>query len=366
MSVKLRNGVVMPALAVATYYDDIEPALLIPSEMQPPSINALDVDKAVEAGYRHFDFSMASLRNLEEVLQALQNSIEQKKVCREELFLSCKVCPIWIEQEDGTFDYDEETFETPHDKLAQYLENKVVQEITGALERANFDQFDLVILQSAGDPRSKVAEDNREFLICGWRALQCLYNKKLARAIGTCNWNEDQLYSLLREDFQHHPMINQIHGSIYSRYLFVEKICQQFGIPIAAHSPFGFIYREIDPKDDKKLDVAFDEIVVCMAEEYDKTPEELAIKYLMQEDYAGLLLPLASVVSNKILGRDLLKSVALWKISDDDKELLTTQNLKTQTWTWSEVTNCVAPNYLDLVDKSCLKKKQDTNVKDDN
>lgn len=45
---------------------------------------------------------------------------------------------------------------------------------------------------------------------------------------------------------------------------FHRKIFQQLGIPIVAHSPFGFIYRDL--KDNKTFDVAGDAIVKSMSE----------------------------------------------------------------------------------------------------
>jgi diketogulonate reductase-like aldo/keto reductase len=147
-------------------------------------------------------------------------------------------------------------------------------------------------------------------------------------------------------------MVHQVHGSVFSQHMGIRNLYVIHGIPLVAHSPFGFKHRVDSPEKDKILDIKSNYVVSLMCKKYDRTSEEIAIKYLIQHGYVGVLLPLKSATGNgtKDASDKAFQTsnddTLMWQMDKKDLEQLDGENGYTQTWTLSKVTNCVSPTYV--------------------
>ncbi|WP_304457952.1 aldo/keto reductase [Alicyclobacillus sendaiensis] len=218
-TVTLNNGVKMPWLGLGVYKaqagDEVEQAIRF----------------AFEAGYRHID-TAAFYANEESVGKAVRES----GLPRSEVFVTTKV---W--NTDQGYDQTLRAFEA-------------------SLKRLGFEYVDLYLVHWP------VSGKYRET----WRALERIYDEKLARAIGVSNF---QIHHL--EDILAHsnvvPAVNQVEYHPLLTQEPLRQFCRDHGIQLEAWSP---IMRG-------NLDIP---VLQELAEKYHKTPAQIVLRWDLQNE----------------------------------------------------------------------------------
>lgn len=228
-TLKLNNGVVMPALGLGVF-------------QTPPEETRAAVAAALDAGYRHID-TAAAYGNEREVGEAIRDS----GVAREEVFLETKV---WI----SDYGYDE----TLHafDKSAGKL---------------GVDQIDLLILHQA-------LPSDFDKTIAAYRALERLLADGKVRAIGVSNFMVDHLRALL-DATNVVPAVNQLEIHPYFQQREVQDFDTEHGILNQAWSPIGGITFYRDSGHTSALE---DPTITGIAETHGKSPAQVMLRWGLQ------------------------------------------------------------------------------------
>lgn len=193
------------------------------------------VTAALEYGYRSID--TASLYGNE---AGIGRAIAASGVPRSEIFLTSKV---WNDEQG--FDATLAAFER-------------------SLTRLGTDYLDLYLVHW---PRERTHET--------WRALERLYAEGAARAIGVCNHLEHHLEALLAVA-EVPPMIDQYEFHPWLHQPSLRAYCQAHGIVVEAWAPL------------MKGRVAEVPELVAIAAAHDKTPAQVAIRWLLQLDVVAI------------------------------------------------------------------------------
>ncbi|KAG2497704.1 hypothetical protein HYH03_004441 [Edaphochlamys debaryana] len=196
-SLKLRNGVELPAVGLGTFRLMGEEAVVA-------------VQAALGAGLRHID--TASIYKNE---AAIREALAASGLPREEVFITSKVSP--YEQGRG----------------------KAREAVEGILERLGTDYLDLCLIHWPGVARKPATSPiHAEKRAETWADLEALYKEGRLRAIGVSNYEEGHLRGLLA-GAEVAPMVNQfeVHPRRQRREL--RAFCQEHGITVVAYSSLG-------------------------------------------------------------------------------------------------------------------------------
>lgn len=202
-TVRLNNGVEMPVLGFGT----------MPSQW---GIKANEqfiktVETAIKVGYRNIDTAVVYF-NEAEVGEAIQRSIHNGTVKREELFISTK---LW--NTDRGYDLTLKAFDA-------------------SMSRLGLDYLDLYLIHTPAVLRWHT--DWAEINLSTWKAFERLYKEGRIRAIGVSNFLPHHLQSLMeRADIC--PMVNQIEVHPGFNSATTVNFCKEHGIAIEAWGPFG-------------------------------------------------------------------------------------------------------------------------------
>lgn len=162
---------------------------------------------AIEAGYRHIDTAASYGNDF-----AVGKAIKKCQIPREELFITNK---LWMS--------------------ARGFED-AVNFCKRTLKMMKLDYLDEYLIHW---PASKSRDENWEEINAEtWRAMEALHQEGLVKLIGTSNFYEEHLRSLMKY-CSIKPMVNQIefHPGNYQNNLLT--YCQQNGMIIEAWSPLG-------------------------------------------------------------------------------------------------------------------------------
>jgi diketogulonate reductase-like aldo/keto reductase len=228
-TLKLNNGVAMPALGLGVY-------------QTPPEETRDAVRAALDAGYRHID-TAAAYGNERQVGEAVHSAgLDQSKV-----FLETK---IWI----NDYGYDEtlHAFEKSARKLG-------------------VEQIDLLILHQA-----LPSAFNRT--LGAYRALETLLGNDKVRAIGVSNFMVEHLRALL-DRATVVPAVNQIECHPYFQQRDVLDFGAEHGILTQAWSPIGGITFYRDGNHGSTLD---DPVIAGIAADHRKTPAQVMLRWGLQ------------------------------------------------------------------------------------
>ncbi|MFW5913494.1 MAG: aldo/keto reductase [Bacillota bacterium] len=195
--------------------------------------------KAIEKGYRLID--TAAMYDNE---TSVGRAIKESRVPREELFVTSKLM-FDVKTYDGALDAFKDT-----------------------MRRLNLDYLDLYLIHAPapiGESGSKYDNANIEV----WKAFEKLYKEGRIRAIGISNFNERELRNLINHtDIV--PHVNQIPFHIGLDQEPLLDYCKQENILVEAYSPLD------------KGRVLKDEIVKDIAHKYDRTPAQIALRYIVE------------------------------------------------------------------------------------
>ena len=230
----LSNGVRIPKMGLGTWF-----------------INDKDVVGAVKEaarlGYRHIDTAQAYGNE-----SGVGEGIRACSAKREEMFVTTKLAA----------------------EVKSY--NEALASIDDSLKKLGLDYIDLMIIHSP-KPWAKFLEDepyfegNRE----AWRALEEAYKAGKLRAIGLSNFERVDIDKILAS-CSVRPMVNQILAHISNTPIELIRYNQDKDILVEAYSPFG--HGELFKNEE----------VAAIAEKYDVSVSQLAIRYCLQLDMLPL------------------------------------------------------------------------------
>ena len=229
-TVKLNNGVVMPALGLGVF-------------QTPAEETRAAVEAALAAGYRHID-TAASYGNERQVAEAVHSS----GLDRSEVFLETK---IWIS--DYGYDSTLHGFEKSARKLG-------------------VDQIDLLILHQP-------LPSDFEATLGAYRGLETLLADGKVRAIGVSNFMVEHLSTLL-DRASVVPAVNQIEVHPYFAQADVQAVNAEHGIVTQAWSPIGGITFYRDGQHSSTLE---DPVIGGIAKAHDKTPAQVMLRWHLQQ-----------------------------------------------------------------------------------
>ena len=230
---RLANGVKMPKVGFGTW------------QIKPGDDAYQAVSQALSVGYRHIDTAQG-YGNEESVGKAIHDS----GIPREDIFLTTKL-------ESHIKDYD--------GALAACEES---------LKKLSVDYVDLIIIHAPW-PWSEMGKDCKEGNIEAFRALETLYERKQARAIGVSNFSVEDLENIVAHN-DVVPHVNQIGYFIGIDQSKTINYCNEHNIFVQAYSPLGIGYL---------LD---NEVVNEAAKALGKTPAQICLRYLLQKGVAPL------------------------------------------------------------------------------
>ena len=193
------------------------------------------VQEALEMGYRHLDTAMAY-----ENEAAIGRAIAQSDVDREDIFLATKIkgYPEFLE----------------YDRLLRAAE--------GCLKRLDTDTIDLLLIHWW----NPVADMERTFA-----AVDRLVDEGKVEHIGVSNFSVPQLRRAM--NVSDSPIVtNQIEYHPYWDNSDIVQFCQQQNIIVTAYSPLA------------EGRVVGDETMQAIGERHGKTPAQVAIRWLIQQE----------------------------------------------------------------------------------
>ncbi|MGN8820916.1 aldo/keto reductase [Atopobiaceae bacterium HCP3S3_A4] len=225
----LSNGVVVPQLALGTWFIDDDKA-------------AEAVHEAVKIGYRHVDTAQAYANE-----RGVGEGVRTAGIPREELFVTTKVAAEHKDYESAARSIDE------------------------SLAAMGLDYLDMMIIHSPQPWVEVNQSDDRYFEgnLEAWRALTDAYKAGKIRAIGVSNFQKEDIDNIW-DNAEVKPMVNQVLCHISNTPLGLIDYCQSKGTVMEAYSPVAHGEALKNPK------------IAEMAARYGVTIPQLCIRYDLQ------------------------------------------------------------------------------------
>lgn len=224
------------------------------------------VRAAIDNGYRHIDCAYA-YENEEEVGQAINDSINENKVKREDLYIVSK---LWL------------TF---------FKRDRVSICVNKILTKLNIPYIDLILIHwpmSFGqvddtlvpvDANGVVVNGNVDYLEA-WQGLEDCVRNGLIRSIGVSNFNSVQIDRLL-SNCTIKPVTNQVECHPYLPQVELKKFLEERGITVTSYSPLGNPGSSVNLADNKDQ-IIKEPLVVALAKKYGKNVGQILIKFQAQ------------------------------------------------------------------------------------
>ncbi|MCU6603697.1 aldo/keto reductase [Peribacillus frigoritolerans] len=223
--VMLNNGVEMPILGFGVF------------QIQDENECEQSVYDAIMAGYRLIDTAASYLNE-----EAVGRAIKRSGVPREELFITTK---LWVQ--DAGYENTKNAF-------------------ANSLKRLQLDYLDLYLIhQPYGD------------VYGSWRAMEELYREGKIRAIGVSNFQMDRLVDLIIHN-EVIPAVNQVETHVFNQQIESAKLMQENNVQIESWGPFA----------EGKNNMFQNEILVSMAEKYNKSVAQVILRWLTQRGVVAI------------------------------------------------------------------------------
>ncbi len=225
----LSNGIVVPQLALGTWFIDDDKA-------------AEAVREALKIGYRHVDTAQAYANE-----RGVGEGVRTAGIPREELFVTTKVAAEHKDYESAARSIDE------------------------SLAAMGLDYLDMMIIHSPQPWVEVNQSDDRYFEgnLEAWRALTDAYKAGKIRAIGVSNFQKEDIDNIW-DNAEVKPMVNQVLCHISNTPLDLIDYCQSKGIVMEAYSPVAHGEALKNPK------------IAEMAAKYGVSIPQLCIRYDLQ------------------------------------------------------------------------------------
>lgn len=222
--VKLNNGIEMPILGYGVY-------LVKPEECERCVLDAISV------GYRLIDTAQAYYNE-----EGVGNAVAKCGVPRDKLFLTTKV---WISNAG---------------------EEKAGASIDKSLRKLRTDYIDLLLIHQ---PFSDYTGT--------WRAMEKAVREGKVRAIGLSNFYPDRFVDMA-EYAEIKPAVNQLLTNVFSQQWDAEAEMKPYGTRLMAWGPLA----------QGASDLQDDPVLKSLSEKYGKTPQQVALRYLLQRDIIAI------------------------------------------------------------------------------
>jgi diketogulonate reductase-like aldo/keto reductase len=261
--VQLNNGLKMPILGFGVF------------QITDAALCEQCVVDAIHVGYRLIDTAASYLNE-----EAVGRGIRRSGVAREELFVTTK---LWI-QRDG-YEGTKRAFER-------------------SLKRLQLDYVDLYLIhQPFGDVYGE------------WRAMEDLYQKHLARAIGVANFHPDRIMDLMIHN-KVAPAVNQIEVNPFNQQSDTQKFLQANNVQTEAWAPFA----------EGKNNIFRNPVLIGMAGKYKKSVAQVILRWLAQRDIV--------VLSKSVRKERMAENLAVldFELSPEDMAAITTLDTKTSSF----------------------------------
>jgi 2,5-diketo-D-gluconate reductase A len=217
--VTLNNGVEMPILGFGVF------------QIQDENECEQAVYDAIMAGYRLIDTAASYLNE-----EAVGRAIKRSGVPREELFITTK---LWVQ-------------DTGYEGTKKAVAN--------SMERLQLDYLDLYLIhQPYGDVHGS------------WRAMEELYREGKIKAIGVSNFHPDRLIDLILHN-EVVPAVNQIETHVFNQQKESAQFMLENNVQIESWGPFA----------EGKNNMFHNEILVSIAEKYNKSVAQVVLRWLTQ------------------------------------------------------------------------------------
>jgi 2,5-diketo-D-gluconate reductase A len=255
----LNNGVEMPILGFGVYL------------MEDANECEQSVYDALMAGYRLIDTAAAYLNE-----EAVGKAVKRSGVPREEIFITTK---LWIQ--DAGYENTKKAF-------------------AKSLEKLQVDYLDLYLIhQPFGD------------IYGSWRAMEELYREGKIRAIGVSNFHMDRLVDLMDHN-EVFPAVNQIETHPFTQQVESAKFMKENNVQIESWGPFA----------QGKHNVFQNEVLVSLAEKYNKSVSQVILRWLTQREV--VVIP-KSVRKERIIENF---NIFDFELSQEDMETIATLDTK--------------------------------------
>ncbi|WP_027093242.1 aldo/keto reductase [Cohnella thermotolerans] len=255
----LNNGVEMPILGFGVF------------QIQDENECEQAVYEAVMTGYRLIDTAASYLNE-----KAVGKAIKRSGVPREELFITTK---LWVQ--DAGYENTKKAF-------------------AKSLERLQVDYLDLYLIhQPFGD------------VYGSWRAMEDLYHEGKIRAIGVSNFHPDRLVDLIIHN-EITPAVNQVETHPFCQQVESAKLMKEYNVQIESWGPFA----------EGKNNMFQNEILVSIAEKYDKSVAQVILRWLTQR---GVVAIPKSVRKERIIENF---NIFDFELSHEDMEKIATLDTK--------------------------------------
>lgn len=257
--VLLNNGVDMPILGFGVF------------QIQDASECEQAVYDAIMAGYRLIDTAASYLNE-----EAVGRAIKRSGVPREELFITTK---LWV-QDTG--------YENTKKAFAK------------SLERLQLNYLDLYLIhQPFGDVHGS------------WRAMEELYREGKIKAIGVSNFHPDRLIDLIIHN-EVVPAVNQVETHVFNQQMESHNFMKENHVQMESWGPFA----------EGKNNFFQNEILVSIAEKYNKSVAQVALRWLTQR---GVVAIPKSVRKERIVENF---NIFDFELTENDMEKMTTLDMK--------------------------------------
>lgn len=223
-TVKLNNGIDMPILGYGVF------------QVSPEECERCVLD-AISVGYRLIDTAQAYYNE-----EGVGNAVAKCGVPRDKLFLTTKV---WISNAG---------------------EEKAGASIDKSLRKLRTDYIDLLLIHQ---PFSDYTGT--------WRAMEKAVREGKVRAIGLSNFYPDRFVDMA-EYAEIKPAVNQLLTNVFSQQWDAEAEMKPYGTRLMAWGPLA----------QGASDLQDDPVLKFLSEKYGKTPQQVALRYLLQRDIIAI------------------------------------------------------------------------------
>jgi len=240
-----------------------------------PADCADTVVAAIRAGYRHLDCA-CDYGNEREVGEGIRRALDEGLCTREELWITSK---LW-----NTF----------------HAREHVRPALERSLEDLGLEYVDLYLVhfpialahvpfetryppEWVHDPEADppVMVESHVPLEETWHAMEALFARELAHAIGVCNYNVGLLRDLMNQA-RVPPAVLQVESHPYLTQDKLLRFCREQDIAVTAFSPFGASsYVELDMARGDEAVIERTEIV-ALAERVERTPAQVVLRWALQ------------------------------------------------------------------------------------
>ncbi|CAM4025922.1 aldo/keto reductase [Lederbergia lenta] len=223
--ITLNNGVEMPILGFGVF------------QMQDENECEQAVYDAIKAGYRLIDTAASYLNE-----EAVGRAIKRSGVPREEMFITTK---LWIQ--DAGYESTKRAF-------------------FNSLKKLQLNYLDLYLIHGPfGDAYGS------------WRAMEELYREGKIKAIGVSNFYSDRLIDLIIHN-EVIPAVNQVETHVFNQQIESHDFMKENNVQIESWAPFA----------EGKNNMFQNEILVSIAESYNKSVAQVVLRWLTQRGIVAI------------------------------------------------------------------------------